>query len=724
MLRKLSILFAAVTVGLLVLVKVFIYPDCFSFDAHDEANHAFPGLHVTQEAIRAGELPTINFYNNFGAPLLGDALTYPFSLQSVTYYFLDGHLAMTVNRFAVAIATVITAFGFFRIYLATFPALICAVLIFFNPVAFWYPVHQYQMAAPFFFGSFYLLNKFILHRSALCFIWLFVLFCALILSVSINHVVLMVPFLLTWTFCRNGFRVDRIFLAPVVALVCAVIFSYPQTLEFVQSFLTSARAGEGVYDNILTNSRELFLGLIIPPGEWIAYNYGAQLQVTSYLSMPVMLAVVAGAWLIRKKSTRKQVGLFVCGIVPTVIAIVLYMSPALRFSIPLVKSMDISRVWWFSIPFCYVYVGYFIAYVRLGRLPPQLAVCLLAVSAATLATIHLVPETAEVSALHSVCLLLVMLGAGAILIRWRIAAPMDRRANVLAGVGGVLLTGSLILTPVPVMTRVLGLNTGMCAGTQYSTNFAASRFAPYSLIGLMEKGHRLATEVHTHKGHDLRVASEGVLGSDARGIVVDRKFGKYLEDKRLVTVDQVPYGYYFSRPWQTDELSRLGIRYLLVGGSSDAELEGKKWKRLGTADGLSLYENPVKPTPVYLVKQDSDAPIFVRDYIFLPNQVEINLSTIPSASTLVLTILNRPGFEAQIDGRKAEIVTRNGLISVDVRPGDSLVKIRHHPYAWYHVVIGAGLAVLIAVLFGWWLSDHRIGENRISGKRNKNLSAQ
>lgn len=708
MLRKLAIVFAAVSVGLLILVKVFIYPDCFSFDAHDEANHAFPGLHVAQQAIRAGQLPTINFYNNFGAPLLGDALTYPFALQSLTYYFLDGHLAMTVNRFVIAIATVITAFGFFRIYLASFPALVCAVLIYFNPVAFWYPVHQYQMAAPFFFGSFFLLNKFILHRSVPYFAALFVLFCALILSVSINHVVLMVPFLLTWTFCRNGFRIDRIFLAPIVALAGAVVLSYPQTLEFVQSFVASARADEGVYDSILTNMRELFLGLVVPPGEWIAYNYGAQLQVTSYLSMPVILAIATGVWLIRRKIAWKQTSLLFCGIVPTLLAIMLYMSPALRFSIPLVKSMDISRVWWFSIPFCYVYVGYFIVYARLGRMPPYLAALLLLAASVTLVTIHLLPETAEVSPLHSICLLLAILGAGAMLIRRGAAAPIDSRTKAIAGVGGALLIGSLVLTPVPVMARVLGLNSGTCAGTQYSTNFAASRFAPYSLIDLMEKGHRLATEIHTHKGHDLRVASEGILGSDARGIVVDGRFGKYLEDKRLVTVDQVPYGYYFSRPWQTDELTRLGIRYLLVGGSSDAELEGKKWRRLGTADGLSLYENPVKPTPVYLVKSDSSAPRFIREYRFVPNQANIQLPVIASAATLVLTIVHRPGFEAQIDGRTAAIATRNGMISLDVRPGDSVVKIRHHPYAWYHVIIGAVVAILMAVLFGWWLSSRRV----------------
>lgn len=697
MFRKISLIIVAVSIGILILSKVFIYPDCFSFDSHDEANHAFPNLYVAKTAILSGELPTINFYNNFGAPLLGDALTYPFAIQAITYYFLDSHLAMTVNRFVIAIATVIAAFGFFRIYLGFFPALVSAVLIFFNPVSFWYPVHQYQMAALFFFLSFYLLNKFNIHKSIPYFIALFALFCALILSVSINHVVLMVPFLLTWSFFRNGFRIDRISVAPLVALVCALIFSYPQTVDFVHNFQTSARASEGVYDSILTNARELFLGLVIPPGEWISYNYGAQLQVTTYLSIPVMLAVLLGAWLIRKKIVWKQTTLFFCGILPTVLAIVLYMNSELRLAIPLVKSVDITRVFWFSLPFCYVYVGYFIAYARLRLLPKSAAVLLLAAASASLSAIWTLPETSGISALHSIVLLLVAAGAIALLL----ARKNKQQTSRTPDIGATLLIVVLILTPIPVIVRVLGLNAGACAGTQYSANFESSRFTPYSLLSLMEKGNRLATEIHTHKGHDLRVAPEGIFGSDARGIVVDKKFGKFLEEKHLVTVDQIPYGYYFSRPWQTDELSRLGIRYLLVNRSPDLELEGAGWKRLGGENGLSLYENPTKPSPLYLIGDHTGTPLFLRDYRFSANHIQVSLPELNAASTLVVTILNRHGFEAEIDGKKVDITSQeNGFIGLHMQPGDKMVDIRHHPYSWRQVIAGMIVAASVYGLYG------------------------
>lgn len=704
MFRRIALVLVALSVGVLILAKVVLYPDCYSFDSHDEANHAFPGLHVAQAAIRAGELPTINYYNNFGAPLLGDALTYPFAVQAITYQFLDSHLAMTVNRFVIAVVTVVAAFGFFRIYLGFFPALVCALLIYFNPVSFWYPVHQYQMAATFFFATVYLVNKFHIHKSALYLYCLFALFSALILSVSINLVVLMIPTVLFWSFCRNRFRVDRISVAPLVAVVCALCLSYPQTFDFVQYFQASARASEGVYDSVLTTSRELFLGLIIPPGEWIAYNYGAQLQVTTYLSMPVMLAVLSGAWLIRKKVAWKQSTLFVCGILPTVMAIILYMNSELRLAIPLVRSVDITRVFWFSLPFCYVYVGYFIASVRLGILPRSIAALLLVTSVATVVVVRVLPETVEVSSLHSIILLLVMGGASVFVFTRRIARQAGRHTNMIAGVGGALLIGSLVLVPIPIIVRVLGMNTGSCGGTQYSASIAASRFDPYSLIGLMEKGNRLAAEIHTHKGHDLRAASEGMLGSGARGIVVDKKFGKYLEGKQLVTVDQVPYGYYFSRPWQTGELSQLGIRYLLVNRSPDIELEAKGWKCLGHAGQVSLYENPSTPTPVYLINDYSSPPAFIQDYRISGNHIYVYLPEIFSSSSLVVTILSRPGFEAEIDGKKSEIVTRqNGFIGIDVLPGNTMVEIRHHPYSWVQIAAGIGMAMLSCMAYGWFL---------------------
>lgn len=704
MFRRTSLLFVAVSVAILVLAKVFIYADCYSFDSHDEANHAFPSLQVAREAILAGELPTINFYNNFGTPLLGDALTYPFAVQSISYYFFDSPVAMTLNRFIVAMATVISAFGFFRIYLSFFSAIVCALLIFFNPVSFWYPVHQYQMAAFFFYTTFFVLNKFNIHKSPRYFLALSLLLSVLILSVSINHLILMVPFVLIWSLCRNNFKFDRITLAPSVALIAGLLFSFLQTLEFFSNYAASTRVGEGVYDSILISMRELFLGLIIPPGEWIAYNYGAQLQITTYLSVPVMLAVLSGAWLIHKKTHWKQASLFFCGILPTAIAIILYMNSNIRLQIPLLKSVDITRVFWFSLPFCYVYVGYFISYARVGRFPITLSVLLLAITSVIFLSIWNLPETSGISLMHSIILLLFM-GGTALL---SLSCLSRKKQGGITKIGGALLVISLVLVPVPVIVRVLGLNTGYCGGTQYSANITEARFSPFPLIALMEKGNRLGTEIHTHKGHDLRVAAYGVLGSDARGIVINKIFGKYLEDRKLITVDQVPYGYFFSRPWQTDELTRLGIRYLLVQKTTDIELEAVGWTRLGGSNGLSLYENPNKPSPIYLDADGVSNTHFLRDYQFSATQIKVALPALHATSNLIVTILDRPGIEAEIDGVKAKILRQeNGFIGLSVKPGDKIITVKHNPYSWVDVIVCVLGSILVCVSYGVFLKYRR-----------------
>ena len=339
-------------------------------------------------------------------------------------------------------------------------------------------------------------------------------------------------------------------------------------------------------------------------------------------------------------------------------------------------------------------------------------IILFTVSTATLIAIHSIQETKEVSMLHSLSLLLVMIGTLLLLstkYRKNLVVP---NAKLLSGIGSTFLIASLVLTPIPIIVRVLGLNINSCGGTQYSANLALSRFTPYSLLELMEKDHRLATEIHTHKGHDLRAAQNGILGSDARGIVIDKKFGQYPEAKKLVTIDQVPYGYFFSRPWQTNELSRLGIRYLLVNQSPDKELDNKNWKRIGQAENLSLYENPTKPTPVYLLKTSESEPYFVRKYKFSGNHIYITLPEISSPTILIITILNKAGFVANIDGKESEIISqKNRFIGIKIQPGDKKVELWHHPYSWHNVIFGIGFALLISILYGNLLTSHFIKIN-------------
>ena len=132
--ERLVVLYFALTLSALIVVKVFYYPDCFAFDSNDDANHTFVNLKAAQDTLRQGALPNLNLYNNFGTPLLGDALTYPFAVQAITYWFLPGYEAMTVNRFVIVFLTALVVCAFLRRYMSLVAALIFTLtLIYLTP---------------------------------------------------------------------------------------------------------------------------------------------------------------------------------------------------------------------------------------------------------------------------------------------------------------------------------------------------------------------------------------------------------------------------------------------------------------------------------------------------------------------------------------------------------------------------------------------------------------
>lgn len=51
--------------GFLVICKIFTITGCWAFDMNDDANHTFPNLFIARIALKLGEIPQINFFNNF-----------------------------------------------------------------------------------------------------------------------------------------------------------------------------------------------------------------------------------------------------------------------------------------------------------------------------------------------------------------------------------------------------------------------------------------------------------------------------------------------------------------------------------------------------------------------------------------------------------------------------------------------------------------------------------
>lgn len=129
--------------ALYCIAKVFYLPHCFAFDSNDEANHTFPNLYAAFNLLRAGYLPLMNLSNNFGTPLMGDCLTFPFSVFSLSYHFLTGPEASTLNRALVIFLTLTVSTCYYRRYFSLPVASLCAFLLVLTPGAFWNMAHHH-----------------------------------------------------------------------------------------------------------------------------------------------------------------------------------------------------------------------------------------------------------------------------------------------------------------------------------------------------------------------------------------------------------------------------------------------------------------------------------------------------------------------------------------------------------------------------------------------------
>ena len=697
--KQVTTLYGAVylsfTVCVLILIKVLAFPECWSFDTHDDANHAFPNLYVAQKMILGGVLPTINYFNNFGVPLLGDGLTYPFGLQSIPYYFFEPHVSMTLIRCVVFFSTTMVFYLFFKLFLHTPTALLCSLLSILVPIAFWYPVHHYQLASFFGFSLIITSYKFLKTEDFRFFLLMAVFWILMVLSVSINHVILFFPFWILWCLTNCNFSISKKFFVTQLAMLSGLMFTFLQTYEFFIHFADSGRVGEGVYHSVLTDIRELILGAVIPPGEWLSYNYGAQLQVATYISFPIIVLVSIGVVCGYKAMPRWNFwSIFLCGVVPTVLALALYILPEIRLRLPVVKTGDITRVLWFSMPFCIVSVGLALELMDGAKIKKPVLWLIIALSCCALVIIWLIPEFEGSALFHKFVMLLF-----AAAIFCHILVKLYPLTSIYQVLGRVMLYSSLTLAMIPTTTRILGLNSGYCGGTQYSATAALSEFYPSSFLEDLAKGTRLAAEVPTYKGHDLRLAAHGLLGSGARAIIVDKKFGEILEERGLVSVDQVPYGYFFSRPWDTDALTEYGIRYLVINHPVDPELEALGWARINSTNDYSIYENPTGPTPIYFQTGDLQTINFVQNYLISGNHIRADFAQSNEPRRLVVAMMYRDGYRAQVDGRAVTIIAnRNGLMEITVPENSTSISISHSPYSIFVVGIFFILSVGILIV--------------------------
>lgn len=575
--------------SLILVLKVFLIKGCWAFDVADDANHTFPNLFVARQALRAGVVPEINFFNNFGSPLLGDALTYPFALHSATYWVFDGPVAMTINRFLFAALTLFLGFSYFRRRVSYRSSLVCTALVFFSAVSLWFFATYHMQLALFFEFALLLCTERIKTDRLKGLFSTYLISVMMILSLSINLSVFVLALVFGSQLIRDRFRVGRGSVGLALAFACAVISTWFQTRAFIDGIRLSSRLGAHYDDRGAYGVSTLVKRLTqFVPATHLKWHTDA----TVYLSIPVLALTLLGILILYRKKSPELLGVILLGAVPIFASYALMAMPSVWWSIPLLKSTDLTRVVWLALPFLMVALG------------------------------QSIQTLSDVSRKY--------------------------RTLVFAGLCLILFAGQIQ----PVI-RILGLgDRKICRNTHHYSLADEAKLRPPLIAGKIERFSRFTVEEPTVIGNDLRGAYDQILGSYQRAITSDQRLLSYLSSKDLIEIEPDPnQTYHFKGPWRADELARLGIRYVAL--PKPIENIGDDWAFGGETDGKFIYENKRRPSPVYIREGDRLKP--VRNLTFGPSQIKIELPSSDVPSTVVATFMHSSAYTARVDSREVEV---------------------------------------------------------------------
>jgi len=641
-------------VGYCVISRAFQGDGFLPIDTGDEPAETFVQLPLAQAQLAAGDLPKMNLFNNFGTPILGEPVVYPFALHAWSYALFRPVVAMLVNKFVLAALSMAVLTVFFSRY---FPPLIgsfCAFLTFSSPAFFYFFQNHPHQGTLFYYGLILVaLRWFLDGPTAPRGFWLYAVFLFFLLSVGINGALLGTIFLLAYAVLVADQRWKALGWA-LALWAAAGVAVYPHFLEFFR--LAAASARKDLDYQTLTS---------VPHFSFIKTLFSREnevLQADIFYSTPVIVLIAGGlGWAIVKagrasvpaspdfRSLPEKFGLagtlalperavprqssadrrfrelcrllFILGLAPGLAVIVCRLFPAVPAAVPLLKAMNVSRILWFSDVFLLLAAGLAANAVYQAARPYHVAWRLVWVA-----------------------LLLVSLGA-------RISA-------FRAQAGFFCITESYTL------------------------------FQPAEFLSDMKPYTRLATLADPFPiSQDTKAARNGILGSAGRSIILDKALRDYLLQRKLIELGCQGMTYFF-RPAPPDVLARFGIRYCLTSGRDD-QLAEWGWRPLVIAQDagrpvFALYGNPSEVTPLYIA---GPQPEFLQRYRLAGNEIEAELPPKSSAYEVVATFLARRGWKAYIDHQPAPLrPSEEHFMRVRVDPSQSWRKLllKYEPYsnAW------------------------------------------
>ena len=651
----------ALVFSLLDISKVFIDPHCLAFDSNDDANHTFINLQQWRRIASQGEWPMMNVYNNFGTPLIGDVITYPLSPLAVTYAFLPGPKAMTVNRVLIGFLTLLVLFIFYQ---RRFPKVLSIGLglsTFYSPGFIWHSAHHHFQLTLLILTCFILLQETFTQRmSAVSYLGMCALSIIMFLGVSLNVVMILCLMIIGYQFFLSGSVNEKSFWIVVSALVCGLVAVFPDTWLFTEAAGRSIR-----------KLAEYPVASIIGPNK--------------IFTAPIVAASIYTAALFREKRTRDAWLILCLGVIPFGIVLFSRVMPLLWQQIPLLGATDVVRLTWGAGIFLMMGVGGLL--LRWLKLNEQWRLEIFLCFLATASDAYFLTFRQEWSSAARLVLAPIWGMIGIFFIGWLLAGAAGRKfiqektmANFMTGfIGSAVVVFFLYYA----FFDVMGLSyPKIChIGGRPSFSLESSQDFPMpKLLAMIPKNSRVAYNFNTILGLDLRGAREGIFGSGARSTIMSNAdFGVRLFNKGLVQFDNYTGDYHFSPPWRANILQQLGIDYV-VEQKLDLPLLKQGWNVLGQEEGVFLYQNPLPTSVVFLKNRDEITPL---SFIVQGNGLDVKIpNNLQTGQQLIISLLGIPGWRAWIDGHESSFVEGNNkFLVLSVTPQDHLVRVRYEPIA-------------------------------------------
>lgn len=698
--------------------KSLFVEDCLPFDLNDDANHTFVNLYAARQIMLAGQLPLMNMFNNFGTPLIGDLLTFPFAPTAWTYALMPDHLAIGFNRILLAILTVVALTFYLRRFMSLAAATLSAVTVFYSASFLWhFAHHHYQLSLLLFVlliqMQFQLHEKVTGKRLSL----FYLLNVTLFLSTNVQIIFIMFPFLIGHSLFLTRGRATRHTWLVAACYAAGLLFILPDFIAFLRAVPESGRVTEDYgYPFTILQLMKSVLGQVGHE------DRTTHLDVAVHISVPVLVLSTLG--LIRLWKRGDQKGLltlcFVFGFIPLAVALFLTLFEQIRWNIPLIRSTDILRFWWFSTVFLLIPAGVYLDHLWLGKENRKSLTITGFVILSGVLAIQFVMGWEQVLVRYQVPVFMlpaVFILAGLVLFVRKAGSATDEK--VVSRLLAAALMISVIAMVVPVVMKVTAFhNLKRCRSSHFYSYIVGAYFHPEPFLDYMEPCSRLATELPSARGQDLKGLRSNIFGSNSRSVLANKDFSDYLLKEGLVKTDHALLSYHFVRPWRKDLLSRLGIRYViqsdpLIMETNMVFLKHTGWKHLTNDRFLWLFENPEPTTLVYMLEGERKINIPPGQVEFRGNGMTIRLPEFAAERELVATFMARPGWKASVDGR-ARVIHKgeDHMIRVSVMPGEQVVKIQYVPFPAYVFAAGFfGSLIIPTALFYSGLRRRRDSES-------------